>query len=64
MNHSAWQDITLVLVGCLPFLAGMGALLAKLVTSSSTKAQAAYTEVGGFGGLGVGGQGVVWWLAA
>jgi hypothetical protein len=39
-------DMTLVLVGCLPFLAGVGGILAKLVTTLTNKATAAYTEVG------------------
>eukprot|EP00775_Hariotina_reticulata_P008041 gene8041-8236_t len=39
-------DMTLVLVGCLPFLAGVGALLAKLTTSFSSKQTEAYTEAG------------------
>lgn len=39
-------DMTLVLVGCLPFLAGVGAVLAKLTTSLTNKMNAAYTEVG------------------
>jgi ABC-type multidrug transport system fused ATPase/permease subunit len=39
-------DMTLVLVGCLPFLAGVGGILAKLITTLSNKATAAYTEVG------------------
>lgn len=38
-------DMTLVLVGCLPFLAGVGGILAKLITTLSNKATAAYTEV-------------------
>lgn len=38
-------DMTLVLVGCLPFLAGVGGILAKLVTTLTNKATAAYTEV-------------------
>jgi len=43
-------------MGCLPFLAAMGALLAKAATASNTKAQEAYTEVTdllGCGGLGL-----------
>ncbi|GBF96721.1 ABC transporter B family-like [Raphidocelis subcapitata] len=39
-------DVTLVLVGCLPFLAGAAGLLAKVATGSSTKAQEAYSEAG------------------
>jgi hypothetical protein len=35
-----------VLVGCLPFLAAMGALLAKAATAGNTKSQDAYTQVG------------------
>lgn len=38
-------DMTLVLVGCLPFLAGVGAVLAKLTTSLTNKMNAAYTDV-------------------
>lgn len=38
-------DMTLVLVGCLPFLAGVGGVLAKLVTKLSDQTVAAYTEV-------------------
>lgn len=38
-------DMTLVLVGCLPFVAGVGAVMAKLTTSLSNKGTAAYTEV-------------------
>jgi hypothetical protein len=37
--------MTLVLVGCLPFLAGVGAVLARLTTSLNTQATEAYTEV-------------------
>lgn len=38
-------DMTLVMVGCLPFLAGVGGIMAKLVTTLSNKATTAYTEV-------------------
>jgi ATP-binding cassette subfamily B (MDR/TAP) protein 1 len=38
-------DMTLVMVGCLPFLAGVGGLLTKLTTSISSKSTEAYTEV-------------------
>jgi len=38
-------DMTLVLVGCLPFVAGVGSIMAKLTTSLSNKGTAAYTEV-------------------
>jgi ATP-binding cassette subfamily B (MDR/TAP) protein 1 len=39
-------DMTLVLVGCLPFLAAIGAVLAQLQTKLASKQTAAYTEVG------------------
>lgn len=42
-------DMTLVLVGCLPFLAGIGSVLAKMTTTLSNKQTAAYTEVRGPG---------------
>lgn len=38
-------DMTLVMVGCLPFLAAVGGILAKLTTTLTNKATAAYTEV-------------------
>ena len=38
-------DMTLVMVGCLPFLAGVGGVLTKLTTSISSKSTEAYTEV-------------------
>eukprot|EP00879_Flechtneria_rotunda_P003779 GHRR01004019.1.p1 GENE.GHRR01004019.1~~GHRR01004019.1.p1 ORF type:complete len:1293 (+),score=472.26 GHRR01004019.1:779-4657(+) len=40
-------DMTLVLLGCLPFLAGIGGLLAKMTTTLSGRQTAAYTEAGG-----------------
>jgi ATP-binding cassette subfamily B (MDR/TAP) protein 1 len=39
-------DVTLVMVGCLPFLAGSGALLAKVTTSLGNKSAEAYTMAG------------------
>jgi hypothetical protein len=42
-------DMTLVLVGCLPFLAAIGAVLASLQTKLASKQTAAYTEVGACG---------------
>jgi ABC-type multidrug transport system fused ATPase/permease subunit len=38
-------DMTLVLVGCLPFLAAVGAILSRMTTRLTNKATAAYTEV-------------------
>ncbi|KAF8060513.1 ABCB6 [Scenedesmus sp. PABB004] len=43
---AAARDMTLVLVGCMPFLAGVGGVLAKLTTSLTDKQNAAYTEAG------------------
>jgi ATP-binding cassette subfamily B (MDR/TAP) protein 1 len=37
-------DMTLVMVGTIPFLAGVGAILAKLSTWTSAKSSAAYVE--------------------
>ena len=37
-------DMTLVMVGTLPFLAGVGAILAKLSTYTAAKSSAAYVE--------------------
>jgi ATP-binding cassette subfamily B (MDR/TAP) protein 1 len=39
-------DVTLIMVGCLPFLAGAGALLAKVTTSLGNKSAEAYTKAG------------------
>lgn len=39
-------DMTLVMVGCLPFLALAGMALAKLMARTSKKQNAAYTEAG------------------
>jgi ATP-binding cassette subfamily B (MDR/TAP) protein 1 len=38
-------DMTLVLMGCLPFLAGMGGIMVRLMTVLTNKATAAYTDV-------------------
>jgi hypothetical protein len=38
-------DMTLVLMGCLPFLAGMGGIMVRLITVLTNKATAAYTDV-------------------
>jgi ATP-binding cassette subfamily B (MDR/TAP) protein 1 len=38
-------DMTLVLVGCLPFLAAIGAVLTQLQTKLATRQTAAYTDV-------------------
>ena len=37
-------DMTLVMVGTIPFLAGVGAILAKLSTWTAAKSSAAYVE--------------------
>lgn len=47
------QDVTLVLVGCLPFLGTAAWLLARSAASSNTRMQEAYTEVGRAGGPAV-----------
>jgi hypothetical protein len=39
-------DMTLVMVGCLPFLAAVGAVLAKMTTSLNNRATTAYTDAG------------------
>lgn len=39
-------DMTLVLLGVLPFLAGCGYIMAQVTTSFAKKSQQAYTEVG------------------
>jgi ABC-type multidrug transport system fused ATPase/permease subunit len=39
-------DMTLVMVGCLPFLAAAGAVMARVATSLGNKQAEAYTEVG------------------
>lgn len=39
-------DVTLVLVGCLPVLAALGALVARFASAGSARAQAAYAEAG------------------
>lgn len=36
-----------MLLGCMPFLAAMGGVIAKMVAAGNTKAQEAYTEVRG-----------------
>lgn len=38
-------DMTLVLVGCLPFLAAIGAVLTQLQTKLAARQTAAYTDV-------------------
>jgi ATP-binding cassette subfamily B (MDR/TAP) protein 1 len=43
-------DMTLVMVGCLPFLAAAGSVLARVATTMGNKQAEAYTEVGA--GLG------------
>jgi ABC-type multidrug transport system fused ATPase/permease subunit len=40
-------DMTLVLVGCLPFLAAIGAVLTQLQTKLASMQTAAYTDVSG-----------------
>jgi ATP-binding cassette subfamily B (MDR/TAP) protein 1 len=46
-------DMTLVMVGCLPFLAAAGAVMARVATSLGNKQAEAYTEVGWGGGGGI-----------
>lgn len=42
-------DLTLVMVGCLPFLAIMGGIIAKFAATHESFSQKLYTEVGGSG---------------